>query len=35
MAIRPAAKHDGKPTPKTVLIDGIPNYSKTGTFYLE
>ena len=31
----PVAKHDGKPTPKTVLIDGIPTHSKAGTFYLE
>jgi integrase/recombinase XerD len=31
----PVARHDGKPTPKTVLIDGIPTHSRAGTFYLE
>ena len=31
----PDARHDGKPTPKTVLIDGVPTHSKAGTFYLE
>jgi len=31
----PVAKQDGKPVPGTVLIDGAPTPSKSGTFYLE